>query len=188
MNVNQYNTKNYENISNWTFGENKPNQTQLKPISMPIKPKQTQRRFFSASLLVRLGTPYGGDTLRRNPWDCLLHRGLPRPPVFLLASAPAAKITRTAATAGNAFLSFENFGRFIVVSSSLLLKLYLERLVTVTSLLFHQDNTSGLKSPVSCIFFSILVVTGYPFFLDGMDCLWYVKRKLVEPNLIDRQN
>lgn len=105
------------------------------------------------SPLVRLGTPYGGNALRRSPWDCLLHKGLQRPPAFLLASAPAAKITRMAATASNAFLSFENYGRFIVVSSYLLLKLYLERLVTVTSLLFHQDNTSGLKSPVSCIFF-----------------------------------
>jgi len=45
MNVNQYNTKNYENKSNWTLGENKPNQSQFKPIkanfkanSNPIKP------------------------------------------------------------------------------------------------------------------------------------------------------
>jgi len=29
MNVNQYNTMNYENKSNWTLGENKPKQTQL---------------------------------------------------------------------------------------------------------------------------------------------------------------
>jgi hypothetical protein len=37
MNVNLYNTTNYENISNWTLGKNKPNsnpiQTQTKPIS-----------------------------------------------------------------------------------------------------------------------------------------------------------
>jgi len=30
MNVNLYNTKNYENIANWTLGESKPNQTQFK--------------------------------------------------------------------------------------------------------------------------------------------------------------
>ena len=35
MNVNPYNTTDYENIANWTFGENKPN-------SKPIKANQTQ--------------------------------------------------------------------------------------------------------------------------------------------------
>ena len=29
MNVNPYDTKNYENIPNWTLGENKPKQTQI---------------------------------------------------------------------------------------------------------------------------------------------------------------
>jgi len=29
MNLNLYNTTDYENKSNWTLGENKPNQTQL---------------------------------------------------------------------------------------------------------------------------------------------------------------
>jgi len=33
MNVNQYNTMNYENKTNWTFGENKPNQTQFRKVS-----------------------------------------------------------------------------------------------------------------------------------------------------------
>jgi hypothetical protein len=32
MNVNPYNTKDYENKSDWTLGENKPKQTQTKPI------------------------------------------------------------------------------------------------------------------------------------------------------------
>ena len=32
MNVISYNTKDYENKSNWTIGKNKPNQTQSKPI------------------------------------------------------------------------------------------------------------------------------------------------------------
>ncbi len=31
MNVNQYNTKDYENKSNRTFGENKPNSNPIKP-------------------------------------------------------------------------------------------------------------------------------------------------------------
>jgi len=37
MNVTSLITVDYENISNWTLGENKPNQTQSKPISE--KPK-----------------------------------------------------------------------------------------------------------------------------------------------------
>ena len=31
MNVNPYNTTEYENISNWTIGENKPNSNPIKP-------------------------------------------------------------------------------------------------------------------------------------------------------------
>jgi len=31
MNVNLYNTTDYENISNWTLGENKPNSNLIKP-------------------------------------------------------------------------------------------------------------------------------------------------------------
>ncbi len=37
MNVNPYNTTDYENISNRTLGQNKPNQSQSNPISE--KPK-----------------------------------------------------------------------------------------------------------------------------------------------------
>ncbi len=36
--VNPYNTRDYERKRNWTLGENKPNLSQLKPISNPIKP------------------------------------------------------------------------------------------------------------------------------------------------------
>jgi len=39
MNVKPYNTTDYENKSNWTLGENKPNS---KPIKPNTKPKQTQ--------------------------------------------------------------------------------------------------------------------------------------------------
>jgi len=31
MNVNPYNTTHYENISNWTLGQNKPNSNPIKP-------------------------------------------------------------------------------------------------------------------------------------------------------------
>jgi len=48
MNVNQYNTMNYENKYNWTFGENKPNSNPNKPNFGPISrvsnPKQTQSK------------------------------------------------------------------------------------------------------------------------------------------------
>ena len=42
MNLNFYSTKDYENISNWTLGENKPNQTQFKPIKANFNAYQTQ--------------------------------------------------------------------------------------------------------------------------------------------------
>jgi len=41
MNVNLYNTTDYENKSNWTLGENKPNSN---PIKAKTKPKQSQFR------------------------------------------------------------------------------------------------------------------------------------------------
>jgi len=31
MNINPYNTRDYENKSNWTLGENKPNSNPIKP-------------------------------------------------------------------------------------------------------------------------------------------------------------
>jgi len=42
MNVNLYNTTDYENKSNWTLGENEPNQSQLKPIKANSNPIQSQ--------------------------------------------------------------------------------------------------------------------------------------------------
>jgi hypothetical protein len=45
VNVNLYNTTNYERKSNWTFGENKPNskpiQSQTKPIAERVKLTQS---------------------------------------------------------------------------------------------------------------------------------------------------
>ncbi len=37
MNIIPYATTKYENISNWTLGKNKPNQSQSKPISSKAK-------------------------------------------------------------------------------------------------------------------------------------------------------
>jgi len=42
MNVSIFSQKDYENISDWTLGENKPNQTQFQPKNEANKPKQTQ--------------------------------------------------------------------------------------------------------------------------------------------------
>jgi len=37
MNVNPYNTTDYENIANWTLGENKPNSNPIKPNCQKAK-------------------------------------------------------------------------------------------------------------------------------------------------------
>jgi hypothetical protein len=37
MNINPYNTTNYENIANWTIGQNKPNQTQFPKSQNELK-------------------------------------------------------------------------------------------------------------------------------------------------------
>jgi len=46
MNVNLYNTTDYENIANWTLGKNEPKTNPIKANTNPIKanimPKQTQ--------------------------------------------------------------------------------------------------------------------------------------------------
>ena len=44
MNANSLATMNYENISNWTLGENKPNQTQFKPN---LQNAQNERKHLS---------------------------------------------------------------------------------------------------------------------------------------------
>jgi len=46
MNVNLYNTTEYENIANWTLGENKPN-------SNPIKPNLRKAKINVNSLLTK---------------------------------------------------------------------------------------------------------------------------------------
>jgi len=46
MNVSIFSKKAYENIANWTLGENKPNSKPIKantkPIQSQLNPKQTQ--------------------------------------------------------------------------------------------------------------------------------------------------
>ena len=75
MNATPYNTMQYEDISDWTLSENKPNsnpikanfnayQTQTKPISMPIKPKQTQ------SCLSRNSVSEGGSAVEVISLEC----------------------------------------------------------------------------------------------------------------------
>jgi hypothetical protein len=65
MNVNAYNTTDYENIANWTLGENKPNSNPIQSQSNPIQtqnkantnPKQTQSNpILSASGGFKRGT------------------------------------------------------------------------------------------------------------------------------------
>jgi len=62
----------YENKHNWTLGENKPNLSQLKPISMPIKPRQSQFQIGRQTTEDRV-RPFGlGSAVRRPP------KGVPR--------------------------------------------------------------------------------------------------------------
>jgi len=44
INVNPYNTTDYENKSNWTLGENKPNQTQLSAWSRFLEPGHREEK------------------------------------------------------------------------------------------------------------------------------------------------
>ena len=62
MNVSIFSQMDYENLSDWTIGQNKPNSNPIKPNFTYPKRGKTEVRcwFFSASPLVRLGTPYGG--------------------------------------------------------------------------------------------------------------------------------
>jgi hypothetical protein len=59
MNVTSLITVDYENIANWTLGENKPNSKPIKPNSKPIKPKtnpkQTQNKPNSNPILSASG-------------------------------------------------------------------------------------------------------------------------------------
>jgi len=44
INVNPYNTTDYENKSNWTLGKNKPNQTQLSAWSRFLEPGHREEK------------------------------------------------------------------------------------------------------------------------------------------------
>jgi len=59
MNVKSFHTVDYENKSNWTLGENKPNsnpiRTQSKPIKPKTKPKRTQNKPNQSQFLTGCG-------------------------------------------------------------------------------------------------------------------------------------
>jgi len=61
MNINLYVTKDYENIANWTLGENKANtkpiKANTKPIKANIKPKQTQSNPTCSELVEPISNP-----------------------------------------------------------------------------------------------------------------------------------
>ena len=53
MNVNIYNTTVYENKSNWTLGENKPNTNPIQTQSKPIKPNLLDAQMNVSSILTK---------------------------------------------------------------------------------------------------------------------------------------
>ena len=61
MNVNIYNTMNYENISDWTLGENKPNSNPNKPnfkkAKMNVNLTLTKDYRKNDDFLVRINKP-----------------------------------------------------------------------------------------------------------------------------------
>ena len=61
MNVKSYNTKNYENKSNWTIGESKPNSNPIKPnfrkAKMNINSLITKDYRKKDDFLVRINKP-----------------------------------------------------------------------------------------------------------------------------------
>jgi len=63
MNVNLYNTRDYENISDWTLGENEPNTKPIKANTKPIKankmPKQTRSEFIPKGAEITTGELLG---------------------------------------------------------------------------------------------------------------------------------
>ena len=78
MNVNKVLTKDYENISNWTLCENKPNtkpiQSQLKPIKCQNKPKTNPiKPNFSLTQTPQTTSP---NPQMRPPQFCILHFNL----------------------------------------------------------------------------------------------------------------
>ncbi len=62
MNVNQYNTKNYENISNWTLGENKPNSNPMSKQLVGFKPRRAE----SAKMAQKLTSPNPQNNTQKN--------------------------------------------------------------------------------------------------------------------------
>jgi len=69
MNVNLYNTTDYENISDWILSENKPNQSQNKPNSNPIsvKPKMNVNLYVIEDYKNKPRLPAPGKQTQSNP-------------------------------------------------------------------------------------------------------------------------
>ena len=72
MNVNIYNTTDYENISDWTLGENKPNSNPIKPNSRKAKMKKKEVQMICHNLLLTMKMQKSGrrdSNPRRPAWE-----------------------------------------------------------------------------------------------------------------------
>jgi hypothetical protein len=100
MNVNLYNTTDYENIANWTLGENKPNQTQWigNELKSPISPKLTKCPIYQRSYLYYATADLinaGTVTLTRI-WNLrIFHSIISHRNASLTSASPMPEITKT---------------------------------------------------------------------------------------------
>ena len=78
MNVNPYNTTHYENIANWTLGQNKPNSNPIKPncrrARMNVNLTLTKDYRKNDTFLVRINKPNFRNG--QNERKYLYHKGL----------------------------------------------------------------------------------------------------------------
>ncbi len=78
MNVNPYNTTDYENISDWTLGENKPNSNPIKPnfqkAQMNVNLTLTKGYRKKDDFVVRINKPNFQNA--RNERKLICYRGL----------------------------------------------------------------------------------------------------------------
>jgi hypothetical protein len=78
MNVNTYNTKNYENKRNWTIGQSKPNSNPIKPnlrkAQMNINLTLTKDYRKKDDFLVRINKPNSQNA--KNERKLICYRGL----------------------------------------------------------------------------------------------------------------
>ncbi len=78
MNVNTYNTKNYENIRNWTIGQSKPNSNPIKPnlrkAKMNVNLTLTKDYRKNGDFVVRINKPNFQNA--KNERKLICYRGL----------------------------------------------------------------------------------------------------------------